>query len=86
MASKWSTALVLPPSAMTVVMALSKALGVMMSKGLMSRFSSSSKALHHKQTGLVQSDRIPRQQSHNKGRDIDEPEDEDNSGISDDTT
>ena len=45
MASRCSTALVLPPSAMMVVMAFSKALGVMMSRGLMSRFSSSSKAL-----------------------------------------
>ena len=54
MASRWSTALVLPPSAMTVVIAFSKAFGVMMSRGLMSRFSSSSKALHHKQIRMVQ--------------------------------
>lgn len=48
MASRCSTALVLPPKAMMVVMAFSKALGVMMSRGLMSRFSSSSKALQSK--------------------------------------
>ena len=48
MASRCSTALVLPPRAMTVVMAFSNALGVIMSRGLMSCFSSSSKALQHR--------------------------------------
>ena len=46
-ASKCSTALVLPPRAITVVMPFSKALAVMMSRGFMSRFNSSSSALQH---------------------------------------
>ena len=40
------TALVDPPSAMTTVIAFSNAARVMMSRGLMSAFSSSSTALH----------------------------------------
>ena len=48
MASRCSTALVLPPSAMTVTMAFSKAFRVMMSLGLMSCLRSSSNALQHK--------------------------------------
>lgn len=46
MASRCSTAFVLPPKAMTTVIAFSKACLVMMSRGLMSCFSSSSRALH----------------------------------------
>ena len=44
MASRWSTALVEPPSAMTTVMAFSKASRVMISSGRMPRLSSSSTA------------------------------------------
>lgn len=45
MAIRCSTALVDPPSAMTSVIALSKAARVMMSRGLMSRFINSRMAL-----------------------------------------
>ena len=48
MANRCKTALVLPPRAITVVMPFSKAFGVMMSSGLMSRFNSSSNALQHR--------------------------------------
>ncbi len=57
-ANRCKTALVLPPRAMTVVMPFSKAFGVMMSSGLMSRFNSSSNALQHRFKRLVRVQKI----------------------------
>jgi len=48
----------MPAEGMTVVMPFSKALGVMMSSGLMSRFNNSSNALHHRFRRSVQVQKI----------------------------